>query len=571
MLTGLRISALGVIDETSLELGPGLVAITGETGAGKTMVVSGLGLLLGGRADAGIVRRGAPRAVVEGRFTGAGRVAEVVAELGGVLEDDDPDAELLVARQVTAQGRSRAFAGGVQVTVGALAEITGELATIHGQSEQVRLGTPERQREVLDRYCGPEHLDDLARYARDFARHRDLMTERDTLRREAHARAREIDLLRFGLDEISALEPRPGEDADLLAEATRLQAADELRALASEAVGALSGDSDGAIEVPGARDLVVRAGRALAAAARVDPAAGDLVRRLRETSQQLNDVAADAASYLADLDADPARLEAVMERRSALSALTRKYGDTVDEVLAWAETASLRLVELEGSDERIDELDARVADLGERLLEQAGEIGRRRAEAAERLARAVAAELAELAMPHARLVFDLQPLPDLSATGAERVALLFSANPGAEPAPLGRVASGGELSRVRLALEVVLADSDPGHCFVFDEVDAGVGGAVGLQIGRRLAALARRGQVIVVTHLAQVAAFADQHLVVAKASAEGVTNSGISEVSGEQRLSELARMMAGLETSETALAHARDLLAERDRSSVAAP
>lgn len=570
MLTGLRISALGVIDETSLELGPGLVAITGETGAGKTMVVSGLGLLLGGRADAGIVRRGAPRAVVEGRFTGAGRVAEAVSELGGVLEDDDTDAELLVARQVTAQGRSRAFVGGVQVTVGALAEITGELATIHGQSEQVRLGTPERQREVLDRYCGPEHLDALAGYARDFARHRELIAERDTLRREAQARAREIDLLRFGLDEIAALEPRPGEDADLLAEANRLQAADELRALASEAVGALSGDSDGAIEVPGARDLVVRAGRALAAAARVDPAAGDLVRRLRETSQQLNDVAADAASYLADLDADPARLEAVMERRSALSALTRKYGDTVDEVLAWAETASLRLAGLEGSDERIEELDAQVADLGDRLLEQAEVIGRRRAEAAERLARAVAAELAELAMPHARLVFDLQPLPELSSTGAERVALLFSANPGAEPAPLGRVASGGELSRVRLALEVVLADSDPGHCFVFDEVDAGVGGAVGLQIGRRLAALARRGQVIVVTHLAQVAAFADQHLVVAKASAEGVTNSGISEVSGEQRLSELARMMAGLETSETALAHARDLLAERDRSAVAA-
>ncbi|HEX2857856.1 MAG TPA: DNA repair protein RecN [Propionibacteriaceae bacterium] len=570
MLTGLRISALGVIDETSLELGPGLVAITGETGAGKTMVVSGLGLLLGGRADAGIVRRGAPRAVVEGRFTGAGRVAEAVSELGGVLEDDDTDAELLVARQVTAQGRSRAFAGGVQVTVGALAEITGELATIHGQSEQVRLGTPERQREVLDRYCGPEHLDALAGYARDFARHRELIAERDTLRREAQARAREIDLLRFGLDEIAALEPRPGEDADLLAEANRLQAADELRALASEAVGALSGDSDGAIEVPGARDLVVRAGRALAAAARVDPAAGDLVRRLRETSQQLNDVAADAASYLADLDADPARLEAVMERRSALSALTRKYGDTVDEVLAWAETASLRLAGLEGSDDRIEELDAQVADLGDRLLEQAEVIGRRRAEAAERLARAVAAELAELAMPHARLVFDLQPLPELSSTGAERVALLFSANPGAEPAPLGRVASGGELSRVRLALEVVLADSDPGHCFVFDEVDAGVGGAVGLQIGRRLAALARRGQVIVVTHLAQVAAFADQHLVVAKASAEGVTNSGISEVSGEQRLSELARMMAGLETSETALAHARDLLAERDRSAVAA-
>ena len=565
MLTGLRINALGVIDETSLELGPGLVAITGETGAGKTMVVSGLGLLLGGRADAGIVRRGASRAVVEGRFSGAGVVSALVSELGGVLDGDDPDAELLLARQVTAQGRSRAFAGGVQVTIGALAEVAGELATIHGQSEQVRLGTPERQREVLDRYCGPEHLDAVAAYAHDFARHRELVAERDELRHQAQARAREIDLLQFGLDEIAAVETHPGEDAELLAEANRLQAADELRGLAAEAVVALSGDSDNAIEVPGARDLVVRAGRALAAAARVDPAAGELVRRLRETSQQLNDVAADAASYLADLDADPARLETVMERRSALAGLTRKYGDTVDEVLAWAQASAARLLTLQGSDERIGELDAQVAALRQRLEHQAATISGRRAEAAERLAGQVAGELTELAMPHARLVFDLHPLPELGATGAERVQILFSANPGSDPAPLARVASGGELSRVRLALEVVLADSDPGHCFVFDEVDAGVGGAVGLQIGRRLSALARRGQVIVVTHLAQVAAFADQHLVVAKASAEGVTNSAIAEIRGDERLAELARMMAGLDTSETALAHARDLLAERDR------
>ncbi len=273
MLSALRIRALGIIDETSLELGNGLVAITGETGAGKTMVVSGLGLLLGARADAGVVRRGADRTVVEGRFAGAARVADTVAAVGGALEGEGPGAELLVARQVTAQGRSRAFVGGVQATVGALADVTGELATIHGQSEQMRLGTPERQREVLDRYCGADHLGRVAAYGRDFARQRELIAERDDLRSAARARAREIDLLRFGLDEIAALEPHAGEDVELVAEANRLQAADELRALASEAVTALSGDPDSAVEAPGARDLIVRAGRALAAAARVDGSA----------------------------------------------------------------------------------------------------------------------------------------------------------------------------------------------------------------------------------------------------------------------------------------------------------
>ncbi len=565
MLSELRIRALGIIDETSLDLGPGLVAITGETGAGKTMIVSGLGLLLGARADAGVVRVGESRAIVEGRFSGVERVADAVGGVGGVLEGDGPITELLVARHVTAQGRSRAFVGGVQSTVSALAGITGELATIHGQSDQVRLGSAERQREVLDRYCGTEHLEQVGAYVKDFARHRELIAERDELRGRAQARAREIDLLRYGLDEIAAVEPRPGEDVELVAEANRLQAADELRALASEAVRSLSGDSDSADDAPGARDLIVTAGRALAAAARVDSTAEALVRRLREASQLLNDVAADAASYLADLDADPTRLEVVMERRSTLAGLTRKYGSTVDEVLAWAEASAARLQALQGGDDRIQALDIEIDDLHRRLVERAGGISARREAGASRLAREVAAELAELAMPHARLRFDLQPMPELGGSGAERVTLLFSANPGAEPAPLGRVASGGELSRVRLALEVVLADSDPGHCFVFDEVDAGVGGAVGLQIGRRLAALARHGQVIVVTHLAQVAAFADQHLVVAKASAAGVTNSAIREISGEERLAELARMMAGLETSHTALAHARDLRAERDR------
>lgn len=571
MLTELRIAGLGVIDETSLDLGPGLIAITGETGAGKTMVVSGLGLLLGGRADAGVVRHGARKALVEGRFSNAGKVRGLVAELGGELEDtaaDDAAPELLVARQVTASGRSRAFVGGVQVTASALAEIAGELVTIHGQSEQLRLGTSERQREVLDRHCGPEHAGTLVDYTRAWATRRDLVVERDELRHAAQARAREIDLLRFGLDEISAVDPQPGEDAALLAESSRLQAADDLRALALEAAVALSGEPEAAEGAASARDLVVRAGRALAAASRLDGGAEPIVQRLREASTALNDAAAEVAGYLADLDADPARLEVVMDRRARLGALTRKYGSTIDEVLTWGSASAARLQTLETSDERIDQLDDQIADLDARLVELADRLTTSRLAAADDLAARVRRELADLAMPHARLVFELQRLPELGPYGAERVSLLFSANPGSQPAPLAKVASGGELSRVRLALEVVLADGETAHAFVFDEVDAGVGGAVGLQIGRRLAALGRSGQVIVVTHLAQVAAFADRHLVVSKSQTGEVTNSSLVRVEDDERLAELARMMAGLDTSETALAHARDLLAEAQTGAV---
>lgn len=562
MLTHLRIAALGVISEASLELGPGLVAITGETGAGKTMVISSLGLLLGGRADAGVVRHGAHRAMVEGRFEVAPEIAALVDAVGGTLDGD----ELLVARQVAASGRSRAFVGGAQTTATALGEITGELVTIHGQSEQIRLGTPERQREVLDRACGPAHVETVARYGVVYHQRRALLSEREALIRDAQARAREADVLQFGLEEIAAVAPEPGEDAALLAESTRLQAADDLRVLVGEAVAALSGGESGE-ESLSANDLVLRAGRALAAAARLDPGAEPIVQRLREASLALNDAGAEAASYLADLDADPNRLAAVMERRSELAALTRKYGSTIEQVLAWSQESAQRLATLSGSDERIDHLGVEIAALESELTSTAALITAAREQSAARLASQVKAELSDLAMPHARLQFELSRLAELGPFGAEKVTLLFSANPGSELAPLAKVASGGELSRVRLALEVVLAESDPGHCFVFDEVDAGVGGAVGLQIGRRLAALGRRGQVIVVTHLAQVAAFADRHLVVSKSSSGEVTDSSIVQLDQSQRVIELARMMTGLADSKTGLAHARDLLAEAGSAS----
>ncbi len=556
MLSELRIQNLGVIAEATLEPAPGMTVVTGETGAGKTMIVSGIGLLLGERAEGRIVRRDASRAVVEGRFTQTEPIAAQLTELGAELDAD----ELLLARQVSAAGRSRAFIGGVQAPINQLSALTGELATIHGQSEQIRLGSPERQREVLDRSGGPALASLLDAYRAGYRRREQLRAERDDLVRHAQERAREADLLRFGLDEISKIDPQPGEDTELAAEASRLQAVDDLRLLADRAGHALSGSDEGDPDDPGAVGLAGIARHALDQIAALDPQAAELAGRGRALTGQVNELAADVASYLADLDADPLRLEHVTGRRAELAALTRKYGSTIDEVLGWAAESAARLGSLGSDDQRVAELGTQIAALDAELASQAGALSTQRRAAADRLEAAVQSELAALAMPHARLAFELRPLAELGGWGAEQVVLLFAANPGSELAPLAKVASGGELSRVRLALEVVLAADDPGHVFVFDEVDAGIGGAVAVELGRRLARLAEHSQVIVVTHLAQVAAFGQAHWLVSKSSSGAVTTSDLRLLEGADRETELARMMGGLADSESGLAHARELL-----------
>ena len=556
MLTGLRLTSLGVIGSAEIEPAAGLTAVTGETGAGKTMIVTGLGLLLGGRADAGAVRHGADRAQVEGVFTGLGPVAGRLDELGAETDDG----ELIVTRRVRSTGGSRAWLGGVPVPLAVLAPITGELATIHGQSEQIRLGTPERQREVLDAAGGPELARVLARYRVDFEERRRVVAELDERTRHARERAQEHDMLALGLEEIASVDPQPGEDARLAAQAERLQGLDDLRVLAASAGHALSGADDGDDDDPGALGLIGRARTQVHRMADTDAQAGPLAAQLDQLAALVQDAAVDLAGYLADLDADPALLETVTGRRAALAGLTRKYGADVDGVLAWARDAAERLRDLSGDDERIEQLCARRAELDAALAERAGRIHALRAAAAERLMRDAGAELAALAMPNARLLLELEPLPEPGPYGADQVRLLFSANPGQSPAPLSRVASGGELSRVRLALEVVLAGGEEGHTFVFDEVDAGIGGQVALEVGRRLKRLAAHAQVIVVTHLAQVAAFADSHLVVTKSTDGRVTSSDVRRVEGAEREAEIARLMAGT-ASEVALRHARELLA----------
>lgn len=561
MLTELRISGLGVIGDATLELGAGFTAVTGETGAGKTLVVSGLGLLTGGKAESRLIRHGGDRALVEGRVTADEALAEAADRAGGTVEDG----EVLLAR-VLMPSRSRALIGGAQVTLPGLVSAIGERITIHGQSEQIRLGSTERQREVLDASGGPVLAGLLTEYRTRWARRRAWSAELAGLTSQAQARARELALLEFGLGEIAKVDPHPGEDASLVAEQRRLQAVDDLRLGARSALVALAGDDEAYSDEPGALTLVGAARKALAGVAQDDPAAAELARRVDEASFLLSDAAGDLASYLAGLDADPLRLEAIAGRLADLQGLTRRYGSSIDEVLAWGRQAAADVGRLTGSDERITELEGLLAAVDDELAGLAARITAARTAAASELAGLVELELAALAMPHARLLFAVSPLGELGPHGADQVALLFSANPGSEPAPLAKVASGGELSRVRLALEVVLAEGAEGHTFVFDEVDAGVGGAVALEIGRRLARLAAHAQVIVVTHLAQVAAFADRHFVVHKADDGRVTTSGVREVRGTERVEELARMMAGLEGTHAARAHAGELLAEAGRS-----
>jgi DNA repair protein RecN (Recombination protein N) len=549
----LRIADLGVIGEATMTPHPGLTVVTGETGAGKTMIVSGLGLLLGVRADPMLVRRGAERARVEGRFTGLDlSVVERVTELGGQSDDGD----LLIARHLTAAGRSRAYLGGAQVPAGVCAEVADRLVTLHGQAEQVQLGRSDRQREILDRFAGDAVASDLADYRVRYAARRTTQAELDQLRTDAASRAREIDMLRFGLEEIGRADPQPGEDVALRAEAQRLQSADDLRAAAAAALRALTGDED---EPGGALTGLAMARRAVEGVAAADPELDRVAARVAEAGYLVTDLSGDLATYLAGLDGEPGRLEWIAERRFALAGLTRKYGATCDEVLAWAGSAVARLDGLAGSDDRVAKLAVALARLEAELTTLASRLSRARRAAAEEFARRVQPELVALAMPHAALAFSLTG-SEQGPYGADLVDLLFTANPGTEPRSLAKVASGGELSRVRLALEVVLAAEHATGTFVFDEVDAGVGGKVAVEIGRRLAVLARRAQVIVVTHLAQVAAFADRHYVVVKSDDGQVTTSGVQEITDDNRAAELARMMAGLETSESALAHAGELV-----------
>ena len=591
MLEEMRIRGLGVIDDAVLELAPGLTVVSGETGAGKTMVVTGLGLLFGGRADAGAVRPGAGSASVEGRMRvdPGGAVAARAEDAGGELDDD----VLVLARTVSSEGRSRAHLGGRSVPAGTLAELADSCLAVHGQSDQSRLLQPARQRQALDRYAGAEVEVPLGAYREAFDELRMVGAELVELTTLAQARLAEADRLRFGLEEVEAVDPQPGEAAALAVEEARLGSADSLREAADTARTALLGDDSDPQEGRDATGLVAAARVALEQSGVDDPALVELVGRLRELGYLLADVGADLSAYGAGIETDPARLAVVQERRATVTRLVRKYatsldgmagafgprvdpdvsGDGAAAVLSWAQQAAVRLVSLEGDDDRIATLRARRDELVATLGELAAEVSAARRSAAARFSAAVTEELAALAMPNAAVDVSVDQTETADAGllvgkrrlaygrhGVDDVEMLLRPHAGAPSRSLQKGASGGELSRVMLAVEVVFAGTDPVPTLVFDEVDAGVGGKAAVEVGRRLAALARTSQVIVVTHLPQVAAFADQHLVVRKSDDGAVTRSGVVALDDAGRLKELSRMLAGLEESSTARAHARELL-----------
>ncbi|GLZ34556.1 DNA repair protein RecN [Lentzea sp. NBRC 105346] len=584
MLAEMRIKGLGVIDEATLELDSGFTVVTGETGAGKTMVVTGLHLLGGGRAEASRVRTGADKAVVEGRFhaPAGSPAAKVADEVGG---EPDDDGTVIAVRTVGSDGRSRAHLGGRSVPVGVLSELSEQLLAVHGQNDQLRLLRPTEQRAVLDRFAGDDVSEPLGQYQRireEWLRVAAELTERTERSREL---AREADLLRHGLGEIDAVDPKPGEDNELHDEARRLADADQLREAAQGAQYAVSGAVDGDPDNPGALGLISEARRRLSTSE--DPKLREMEPRLAEAATLLADVGAEISGYLDHLEADPGRLEQVLQRQAELKALTRKYAADIDGVIEWATQARERLNGLDTSEEALAELASRRDSLAVELAAYAQQVTEARLEAALELGKAVTEELDGLAMPHATVEVAVRPRPaepndphallvgkqQLHAgnSGVDDVELRLISHPGAPALPVHKGASGGELSRVMLALEVVLSHSDPVPTLVFDEVDAGVGGRAAVEVGRRLARLARSHQVIVVTHLPQVAAFADRHLVVDKSADGTFTRSAVRKLSESDRVIELARMLAGMDSTDTGRAHAEELLAAAKADKETAP
>jgi DNA repair protein RecN (Recombination protein N) len=547
----LHIRGLGVIEDATLRLAPGLTVVTGETGAGKTMLVTALELLLGARADVALVRAGADAALAEAV------VAPAPPEAAEWL--DGPDDALIVSREIPADGRSRARIGGRLAPVAALTEVLGRSVEVHAQHEHVRLARPDVQRALLDRYAGDPHARTLASYRAAHATWRELAERRDRLTADARERARELDRLRFEAAEIDRAELDPEADEDLDRELDLLGHAEEVRAAAAVAAAALG--SEGAQEPAG---VAVDALRRL----RVDdPALQELQGRLTALTAELAELALDVRAYGEDVDADPRRLAALQERRQLVTGLCRKYGAGVAAVLAYADAARERLERLEREEADVDDLDDRVAAAHATARELAADVRRGRAAAAQALAAVIDGHLADLGMPHARTSIVVEPLPDeeLTADGGDRVTFLLAPNPGEPPRPVAQAASGGERSRMSLAIEVALADVDDARVLVFDEVDAGIGGATAMAVGEKLARLAAGAggtprQVLCVTHLAQLAAFADVHHVVEKGVAGGRTVTTARQVAEDDRVAELSRMLGGDPTAAAGTEHARELL-----------
>ena len=549
MIENLSIRSLGVISSAQLELQPGFTAITGETGAGKTMLLTGLGLLLGERADSSVVRSGEKQLLVEGRILSKDQdLLSKLSELGAEVTSG----EVLINRTVSNDGRSRAAIGGAGVPISTLNSVAQELVAVHGQSEQVRLKSVSKQRQALDDFAGESLAGHLASYQQTYSQFRELQQRLDRMRSSSEQDAFRISKLKEQISDLERLQPEVGELIKLSDQLARLSNVEGLRQAASEAHELLAG------EELDARSQLGRARRVLESAN--DNKLKELANLVSDATGLINELALQLSAFLTDLEADPQTLDQLQRRKAELVGLERKYGASLDELTQSLPSLQSELLDLDSSDEQVEKLEMQLAATQSQLSAAASALTEKRKKAAKELSKRVSEELTQLAMADARLDIVITELADFEASGLDKVEFMLANRSGAEPRPLSKGASGGELSRIMLAIELVLAGKSPLPTMIFDEVDAGVGGGAAVELGRRLRELARSTQVIVVTHLPQVAAFADHQIRIFKDSSGGVSASSVSALSKPEREKELARMLSGNAESEIALTHARELL-----------
>ena len=570
-LEEISIRNLGIIEESHLELSPGLNVLTGETGAGKTMILTALHLVLGGKADSALVRHSAERLSATATFSLPGdtdrALLDQVESSGCVIEEN----QLILSRSVTSEGKSKATVNGTTIPASVLTELSSQLIEIHGQSANIQLSKPARQRELLDRFGGAPIASALNRYSTSYSAYLDLKERIKAMKSASSKRDAEIAELEDFLSSWSKLKAVRNEYSATVDEISRLSSVEDLRLASTNASAAVSDDDGGALTALGI------AKRALESAKGRDSRLDAVAEQFAESFYILDEAARELSSYQTSLEADPDRLDHLQERRAALNSFLKKWagaGDPDSELVllaARAKSGRENIADLKGGDERIAELESELAGIKNELIKSASALTDVRRSAATSLSREVSAELTQLSMPHTELIVDITTPDyagalkesDFSALGCDDLSISIKAHSTAAKVPIGKGASGGEMSRIMLALEVVIAKTHPVGTYIFDEVDAGVGGKAAIEVGRRLNLLSKSAQVIVVTHLPQVAAWADTHFRVEKRSDGLVVESGVEKLKDSQRVEEIARMLAGLEESTSALEHASELLAMR--------
>ena len=557
-LEEISIRSLGVIESSNIEFKPGLTVLTGETGAGKTMVLTALGLVLGSKSDSDLVRAGQERAIVTGKFAVPKDLATQIINAGGEIEEES----VVISRTVSTAGKSRVLVGGVVSSAAAVSSFASSLVEIHAQSSSSKLTKPGVARELLDRFAGI----DLTAYQQTFDQYQQMLRRINELKEQLSQADRQIAELSELADEFEELNPKSGELVEIENEIAKLGSVEVLNQAVSAALNLFENEDLSAV------NMLQQIRKSLDQVNGKDKQLDAITERYTESLLNLADISSDLSSYLSQLEADPNRFEKLQDRKASLNSLLKRYGKGSDKEAAFEQllidgkSAKERIADLSGGDQRVAELQKEADSLFKQLQEQGLALSKLRKENGEKLSSQVTDEVRNLSMPNASFVIeqtvgDVKNSKSFTSNGIDEISILFSAHSGGTPLALNKVASGGELSRVMLALEVVIAEAEPIGTYIFDEVDAGVGGKAAIEVGRRLSKLSKSAQVIVITHLAQVAAWADNHLVVKKSENGLVTQSDVMEVSATERKIEIARMLSGQEDSQTAQEHAGELLA----------